>query len=135
MGQGDQHLMTVEPCFEFFDDFFDFPSDRWLTRQCGGVGGTAALVNASDVLIRGGVLALSVSATDNHKIGIKLGGDTDNGAAWVITKDSGKQLWYTTGFSMTQLLIEINKEADCGTRKTVQQGTITKSPRPGRQHK
>lgn len=92
--------MTLEPCFEFFDDFFYFNSEKWLARQASGVGATATIINAEDE-IRGGVLALAVSDTNNHKFGIKLGGG-EGGGSWKITKDSGKQLWYATKIRLLQ---------------------------------
>ena len=77
---------------ELFDDFLALrTSDVWQPHTVG-VGAVCALVNGEDDIL-GGVLALGVSATDNFKTDLKLV-NGDAGAAFKITKNSGKRLWF-----------------------------------------
>jgi hypothetical protein len=79
---------------EFFDDFDNYEADQWVSTVTGS--GTS-VVQALD----GGILKLTNSAADDDAIFSQWSGDDAAGGIITWSFETGKQLWFSARFSVS----------------------------------
>lgn len=96
-------IWLPEHSYGFEDDFLEFgygdTTGRWTLDNTNGT----AVLGAAETTGLGGVLVLNAPGTDNDWVSIKLT-TTDTGAAFKITKDSGKKLWFGVRLAVTSII-------------------------------